>query len=243
MDPKEIKKRIAAAYDLMGDQTISHEKLTSVSTLIKGINPKLDHLLEASLKMFASLEKAQAGEVIDLTAENLPEITQEQKKRKKALLLFLTSWKDLKHEMDRMRTEFEKMPHEKTSQAKAQNFADIAMKAKGPLGLITLAAIVIVGAGLFFSNQQSSQAPILAAVSANPTHGQRIQIITFNSKKIPLKELRVGHGPDCGGGNIPHYHALNDVSVKAVDGTVMKDPGACGYGKLSDTRIEEIAAN
>ena len=243
MDAEEIKKRIEAAWDLVSDQSITREKLESVRALIKGVNPKLDHLLAACSKTLADAEKVQAGEVVDLAAEHLPEVTQKDKKRKKAILLFLSSWKDLKNEINRVKTEVEKMPHEKTSQAKAHNFADIAMKTKGPLGILTLAAVIIVGAGLFFNNKLDSRASTPAAVSTSLTHGQKIQVITFNGKKLPLKELRVGHGPDCGAGGIPHYHALNDVSVKALDGAVTVDPGACGFGKLQDTRIEEVEAN
>jgi len=39
---------------------------------------------------------------------------------------------------------------------------------------------------------------------------------------------------------VEHYHALNHQSAKAIGGSEVVDPGGCGFGKVSDTKIEDI---
>jgi len=47
----------------------------------------------------------------------------------------------------------------------------------------------------------------------------------------------VGHGPDC---DSPHYHGLSEVSVKTTDGSLMTDPGGCGFGKVKDVSVIDV---
>ncbi len=66
----------------------------------------------------------------------------------------------------------------------------------------------------------------------------KIQVILFGDKQIPLSELHIGqaHIPHC---DSPHYHAITG-RVTALDGTVLQDPGDCGFGKVKDVKIIEV---
>jgi hypothetical protein len=140
MNYEEAKKRVLAAQELLNEQATSRAKFESIRTLIRGINPRIDKALNASSKALTDLTKLQKGEVIELAAEHLPEDTDENKKRKKTLLLFIKFWKDLKGEVARVQTELEKGRH---GQSSAQTIGRIASYAKGPIGLITLVAVGI----------------------------------------------------------------------------------------------------
>ena len=80
------------------------------------------------------------GEAIELVLEALPEGTEEEKKRKKLILLFLSAWKDLKKEVVRVQAELAKSTGNHPVQSKAQSWGNILGVAKGPLGLITILA-------------------------------------------------------------------------------------------------------
>lgn len=71
---------------------------------------------------------------------------------------------------------------------------------------------------------------------------EKIKVIVVNGKKVPIAQVHVGTGPECGPNEAPHYHA-NTGSVTALDGTVIPDPGACGYGKVRDVPVEEVVVN
>lgn len=242
MNPQDTKKRILAAYDLLRETSTTREKFESLRTLIKGINSKTDTLLASLSKVYSDYKKLEQGDVIDLTLENLPQETEEDKKRKKILLLFIRNWRQLKSEIERIKSELEANQQGKSSQA--TNFANIVARAKGPFGLITIAAIVIVGISFLISSQK--QKPELRPIPS-PTVGasvakQKIKVIDVGGKKIPLEELRTGAGPECLtlGRQALHYHALNGEKVKATDGTILNDPGGCGFGKVGETKVEEF---
>lgn len=126
MDPKTIRKRVLAAADLLSSPTLSKQKVDNLATLLSGINPKIDHALAEIKKTWGHLDKLQAGEVIELTLEALPDATEKDKKRKKYLLLLLSFQKDLKAEVKRL-------------EAKPSLWEAVA-GAKGPLGLVTILA-------------------------------------------------------------------------------------------------------
>lgn len=142
MDQKDSKRRIDAALVLLSETSTSKEKFNSIKDLLKGFNPKIDKLLHLTSEQLDTLEKLGEGAVIDLTLENLPEQTEEQKKRKKAFLLLLQFWKDLKSEVERVKNELEKAQQSGGSHVGA--FGKILGLAKGPLGIITLIAVVAV---------------------------------------------------------------------------------------------------
>ena len=239
MDNKH--KKILAAYDLLQGDSITIEKFESIRILIHGISPKIDKLLASLSTIRADIQKLKQGDIIDLTAENLPEETQEDKKRKKVLLLFIRNWNQLKSEVERVKGELEKS-HGDSSET-LESTSNILARAKGPLGIVTVAAVVIAAAGLLLTVQKpsSDQSKEKTSPVKSPS-SSGIKVIDFNGKKIPLSGLTTGIGPECLSNNKPaeHYHAKDHSGVTALDGTAVQDPGGCGFGKVSGTRIEEI---
>ncbi|OGY17913.1 MAG: hypothetical protein A2784_01800 [Candidatus Chisholmbacteria bacterium RIFCSPHIGHO2_01_FULL_48_12] len=141
----DTRKRLLAADKLLRGETTTRQKFESARILIKGINPKVDRAVDEVHKVLRRLEQIQDQKLIELTADNLPENTDKQKKRKRALLLLLKWWKELKSEVKRVKHELE---------AESPNIAKggrIVGLAKGPLGIITGAA-VIIAAGLVALN-------------------------------------------------------------------------------------------
>ena len=249
MDLKDTKLRIETAYKLLTSETTSKEKFESIRTLIKGLNPRLDTLLENTSKILSDIQKLQKGDIIILTAGQLPENTEEEKKRKKKLLLLINSWRNLTSEVKRISLELEHMKdtdssNKTTSIEKIESVGRIAAVAKGPFGIITLGAIIIAGVSLFLisNNNRSIQTKndVLPAQTTQ-TRASKIQVIIFNGKKLPLKDLHIGIGPECMNQRTEasHYHALHNNSVTSLDGTEVQDPGACGYGKVNETKIIE----
>ena len=93
MDDKATHKKVAAAQMLLLEPTTSIEKFAHVRTLLTGINPALDDALESCGRELSTISKMLGLDVISLTAENLPEHTDEHKRRKKAILFFLIMFK------------------------------------------------------------------------------------------------------------------------------------------------------
>src|SRR3989304_3279562 len=106
MDNADAKEKFLAASKLLVGETTTVEKFEEVRKLVKGINPRIDRLLESCSEAISKIEKLQKGEVVELTAESLPEESDEQKRRKKALLFFIRSFKELQSEVARVRNEF-----------------------------------------------------------------------------------------------------------------------------------------
>lgn len=233
MDSGDFQKRFEEAYKLLNQETTNREKFESVRILIKGFNPKVDAALEKVSGALSDVEKLEKGDYIELSVEKLPEATEEEKKRKKAIIAFIRHWKDLTSEVERVRGELSKN-NEQSANQQAQSFGRIIKLAKGPFGIVTIAAVAIV-AVISILNLQKSPAQ-QETVKQTPTK-QKIQAIVVGDKKIPLSEVHVATGPECDGD--PHYHA-NASAAKATDGTNVPDPGGCGYGKVEDVKIEEV---
>lgn len=228
IDRSSSKEKVLAAYKLLQEDSTTKEKFESITTLLKGINPKIDQALARVSKAGGDLEKIEKGEVIELTLENIPAESEEEKKRKKRLLLFIRFWKDLKSEVERVKLELER-----GNQTGKQDMGKITAFAKGPFGIITvLAIIIVVGTSIFLSGSSKDQ-------TETPTPAKpKIKVIEFQGKKIALTELTVGVGPECD--QEPHYHAKDHNLAKALDGTLVSDPGGCGYGKVSQVRVLEM---
>lgn len=223
----DTHQRLIAAQKLLEEGTTSIEKFNSVKKLLKGINPRLDSALNSASDALGRVENIQKGEFLELSAGVLPGETEDEKKRKKAILLFIKSWKDIKSEVARVEAEIHSSEG-KSLKEKAGSVSRVAYFAKGAFGLVTLAAVAIVGFKML-SNRN-----IQEVVKVAPK--QKIQVIEFSGKQIPISELVVGTGPDC---DADHYHAANGTSVHAVDGSVVPDPGGCGYGRVKETEILE----
>lgn len=246
MTIEDSQKRILAAEKLLTAQSTTLERFESIRTLAAGLNPKVDQALANCSKAFSTIENLRKGDLIELTAVNLPAETPQEKKRKKAILFLIRSWKQLQSEIAKIQRELgEKDRREQTS---TETAGQIAAFAKGPFGLITLAAIIIVAAWGLLGQRQAQTAistqTSLSSPSPSPTATPKpkIKVIIFENKQISLTELVVSTGPECT--NSPqeaqHYHAKNGQSVRATDGTVIQNPGGCGYGKADEVEVKEI---
>jgi len=139
MSPKDIRKKLSAVESVFSESATTIEKLKSVKTLLRGIHPALDAKLAEYGKHLDLLEKAEQGAVIELSAEAMPENTEEEKKRKAALLLFLKKWNDLKSEVARISAELD--VNSESGGSAASLAGKIFSAAKGPLGIITVLAL------------------------------------------------------------------------------------------------------
>lgn len=141
MDYKAIEKRLLAAQSILETDTLNRATFDSLKTLLSGVCPRLDNVLAQTAKAFKHADQLQKGDGIELAIEGLPEMTPEQKKRKKAILLFLKLRNDLKSEVVRVKKEFAKDTHTKHH---ANAWGAIVAGAKGPLGIVTLIAVGVV---------------------------------------------------------------------------------------------------
>lgn len=144
---KQLRTQLEAAYTLLQGDTTTLEKFEKLKTLLLGINPSLDKKLLAAGASLNHLQAAFNADIIHLTGHALPELTPADKKRKKLLLLLIASWKSLKSEVAKVQGYYTQSVE--GSGSTAASIAKTALFAKGPFGLITLAAVAIVGVGLF----------------------------------------------------------------------------------------------
>lgn len=244
MKISDSQRRFRAAYELLQTDSPSIQKFEAVRDFIRGINPRADKALEECLKALSKVEKLQKGEVVELTVEHLPENSEEEKRRKKALVFFIKSFKELRGEIERVNGEFAKSEGQDQSfKNYVKTFGKIAAFAKGPFGIVTLAAVLIVGIFVISANRQTDNNSktndnVLSAVSQTTASPKpKTQVIMAGDKKIPLTEVIAANGPDC---DSAHYHAKNHTAAGATDGTIVSDPGACGFGKVDQTPIVEI---
>lgn len=231
---QDEKNRYLSAYKLLRGDTTTTEKFESVRDLVKGLNPKVDRLLEGCSDQIKRFENIKKGEVLELALDNLPEETEEEKKRKNSLIFFLKNYKELKSEIERIKNEIEPAKN----QNQVQTAGRILSGAKGPFGVITLAAIAAVVTLMFIYSNKSQPAQTNTS-SQTPTASEqksKVKVITYKNSKIPIDQLKISTGPDC---DSPHYHAKAQ-SVTALDGTVIPDPGSCAYGKVNDVQTEEV---
>lgn len=144
MDAKTVQKRIVAAQELLQKGTLDASTIPSLRTLLYDIHPKLNAALDAVAKAGVKVTHLQKGEAISLAIDSLPEFSPEDKKRKKALLLFLGYWNTLKSEVTRVEKEIGSDFSQKSIADKAGSAWNIFGAAKGPLGILTLIAVGVV---------------------------------------------------------------------------------------------------
>lgn len=231
------EKFLAAQKLLTGDST-SKEMLDQVRILIKGLNPKVDQALSNCEKAISQIENLLQGDVIELSADNLPEGTDKEKKRKEAILFFLKNYRDLKTEIDRATNELESAD-DKSLDQNVQSVGKLLTSPKGAFGLVTVAAIVMAAVFVMTRPATKSSEPI---VKTSAQESEKIQVIDVGGKKIPLTELKTGIGRECKTGNqeASHYHAKDGASAQATDKFQVADPGGCGFGKVDEVKVEEI---
>lgn len=231
------KQRLEAAFKLLDTHSTSFEKFESVKTLLTDLDPRLNKALEECHKIIVDLRKLQKGDVIELSAQYLPESNEKEKKRKKALLLFIKTWKDLKGEVARVQKELGAQSHE----SKWLRYGKIVKFAKGPFGAVTLVALLLVGIYLARTNSAKNIKKTVLSPTVYESPKPKIKVIEFGGKRIPLNELYIGQGPDCGNGALtPHYHAKDHTAANATDGSRVLDPGGCGFGKVKDVVVLEV---
>lgn len=141
VDP-EIWKRMRAAYVLLQGREISISTFEQVRILIKGLDPRVDKKLSVCSESLEKLKKIQNGDIILLSVDELLEESEEQKKRKKITLLFISTLRDLRSEIKRVEKEFAKTRPPQTQ------WEWISSLVKGPLGIVTIIAVIIVGFAL-----------------------------------------------------------------------------------------------
>ena len=143
---KEYRSQLEAAYILLEGDTTTLEKFEKIKSLIGGINPDLDKKLAAVTSSLNHLKALWNTDVIHFATHSLREKTPREKKRKKALLLFIASWRSLKSEVARVQGYYQESASDPGATASA--VAKTGLFAKGPFGVITFAAVAIVGVGL-----------------------------------------------------------------------------------------------
>lgn len=263
---QDLREKFLAARKLLIGETTSIEKFESVRVLMKSLNPKVDKTLVACSKAISTIENLQKGDVISLSADNLPENTEEEKKRKKAIVAFIKFYKELGSEVERVLNHLTaKEDGQKGLEEQVSGFGKIAALAKGPFGLITVAAVLIVGSlilirGNTVQNQKETVRETAVATATptskiaqtpspspefSPGKKTKVKVIEYSDKKIPLDKLRVATGPECTDSprEAPHYHVASGNTVFAIDGTEIADPGGCGFGKVDQLPVEEIDAS
>lgn len=224
---EDIQQKIKAAQNLLTGASPSLATLQSLQTLVRGAHPKIDEILMVLTKHLSDWQRLGGGQIVEVSAEHLPEGTEEEKERKRIILLVLRNWNELKGEIDRVAQEL--------GQNKINSWTRIAAGAKGPLGLVTLIAVfAVVGYQMF--NHKADQSSKNPYPPASPGQA-KIKVLIFNGQQIPLDNLYIGMGSDC---DAPHYHAKDHVSALALSGSKLTDPGGCGFGKVSRAKIEEI---
>jgi len=183
MNYQDSKKRIQSAITLLSEETTSREKFSHITTLLKGIHPNIDKTLAKCEEQLIVVEQLYDGAVIELTAGAMPEDTEERKKRKKALLLLIGLWKDLKSEVARVGKGLENSGGNSSTPQGRSLWGKIFGLAKGPFGITTIVAVAIAG---------TLQATAVRVVIKN-SGCVTMQMSSFTS--IPLPGLSLPNGP------------------------------------------------
>lgn len=143
---KKFNNQLLAVEKLLDSETSNKQKIKAASKIIKGINPKLDKRIADLYKLEAKIKKIRKGKVGSMMVENLPEKTEKQKKYKKLIVLFLSRRKKLKAEIKRVKkelnTDYPKLKNQTAQEL--TKLGKILRFAKGPLGVVTIAAAGIV---------------------------------------------------------------------------------------------------
>jgi hypothetical protein len=152
----DYKARILAANKLLQEHTTSRQKFDAVRKLLQGTSTPIDNVLKDLSHAWEKLELIQRGDVIILSADHLPDDTHQQKKLKKAILLLLKYWRQLKSEVTNIKTELESQQTRGVQPASPQDAIGIVhhfARAKGPLGLVTFTAAIIAIAAVYLQSQ------------------------------------------------------------------------------------------
>lgn len=153
MNYADAKKRLLAAQTLLLEPSSSFEKFSAVKKLLAGVHPELDRALEHAEKDLTSVEQILGHDFFSFAAENLPEVTEEQKNRKKTVLFFWKTWNTLRGEVARVQAEMDQANNTSDQVQKNSHWGRIGNFAKGPFGILTIVAVVIVSLSAYTSVQ------------------------------------------------------------------------------------------
>lgn len=194
------KENLKLAAELLCEDSTTLVKVEKALSLVKGISPKAEKYLTSSVKIIAKINKISEGAVVELSAQNLPEQTKTQKQRKKLILLLITNLKDFKSEIGRLQA---------LQTTSAVGTAKVLATLKGPLGLVTVAAaVIVVGAKLIDTK----------TVSVNISNFGCRPIPPLTEKAIDIPGLKLPETAINSGGN-------GTISILAVPLTVSLSPG------------------
>ena len=171
MEYAEAKKRLLAAQTLLLEPATSFEKFASVKMLLTGVHPRLDEFLARAAEELAPIEKILGGDYVLLTIENLPEATEEHKKKKKAILFFWKTWNTLKSEVSRVQAEMHAAQNAPDQVTKSSHWGRIFNFAKGPFGILTVAAVALASASAVTSVEisiKNQNCPTMVPSSSMP---------------------------------------------------------------------------
>lgn len=240
----EYIKRLRAAERLLRGGRTNRLKFEEVRTLVRGINPSIDAKLLQVSKAWSDYEKVSKAKYVELVAEKVPAKTPEEKKRKKALLLVIKRWKVLRGEVKRVRGEWEGMSESENKVEKLERMGRVVAKAKGTMGVITVVAVAVVAVMVVKERSGTEMTKIEEPETVIPAGVEvevgRMEVLEYGDKRIPLSQVRAVIGPECDGEE--HYHPVGRAEVEATDGELVADPdpGGCGFGKVSETRVIEV---
>lgn len=144
MNTRVVREKLHAAKDLFSESTTTFGAIRSVSTLVRGAHKDVDRALSQLEQAMVTFEKVDNGEVVELSVEQLPERTDEQKKRKRALLLLISTWKTLGSEIKRVEAELANLDQSGTASNTLSVWGRVFKVVKGPLGITTIVAVAIV---------------------------------------------------------------------------------------------------
>ena len=105
-DYKEIHKRLTTATAVFSDSSSTIDRARAAVSLLVGISPRTDALCTECLRHLDTIGHIERGELTEIGVHALSEETEDQKRRKKALLLLLKGWKDLQAEVARYSRNF-----------------------------------------------------------------------------------------------------------------------------------------
>lgn len=177
------KTKLKAALSLLCEDKTTYGKVKDLSKIIGGLNPDLDKKVKKLTVTVDKLHAVKEGDVIDLTLENLPENTKKQKDRKKLILLLIKDWKNLKSEVQRLDDLYTSASSTGVlSKQSVVKTGKIAATAKGPLGVITIIAAVIVAGAKYIDSK---------SVTIEVINDGCLPIPPISERKINIPGLRM----------------------------------------------------
>lgn len=148
------QQKIKAALQLLSEDSTTFTKFENIRTLLRDINPQIDKTIDQCSKVLRDIKHLSEGDLIELSAENLPETTKEQEKRKKLILFFVNLWNDLRSEVKRANDLYQQANSDGkiTKEEQISLLRKLTTFSKGPFGITTLIAATATLCFLYLNN-------------------------------------------------------------------------------------------